>query len=73
MIALTHFSLTLLVYCDLWGVVKICLILSHGQTAVDSGFSFNQDMPVENIYEKSTIAQRQVYGVIDENVMESYW
>ena len=73
MIALTHFSLILLVYCDLWGVVKICLILSPGQTGVDSGFSFNQDMPVENIYEKSTKAQRQVYGVIDENVMESYW
>ena len=35
--------------------------MSHGQASVESGFSVNQSMLVENLQEESLIAQRQVY------------
>ena len=37
------------------------LILSHGSAAVESGFSINNDMLVENLLEESLVGQRIVY------------
>ena len=51
-------------YKDLFSVVKIVLTLSHGNAFVESGFSVNEDMLVENLQEESLISQRQVYDVI---------
>lgn len=51
-------------YSELWQVIKLCLILSHGNAAVESGFSINKSMLVENMHEESIIAQRQVYDSI---------
>ena len=42
-------------------VVKITLILSHGQGRVESGFSINEQMLLENMQEDSIVAQRMVY------------
>ena len=46
-------------------VVKLCLILSHGNACVESGFSINEQILQENMKELTIIAQRHVYeGII---------
>ena len=49
---------------QLWKVLKLVVILSHGNAHVESGFSVNRDMLVENLKEVSFVAQRQVYDAI---------
>jgi hypothetical protein len=49
---------------ELWSIIKFVLILSHGQASVESGFSINADMLVENMHEESLVAQRQVYDAV---------
>ena len=49
---------------QLWKVLRLVFILSHGNARVESGFSVNRDMLVENLKEVSLIAQRQVYDAI---------
>jgi hypothetical protein len=44
----------------------LVLILSHGNAAVESGFSINKDMLVENLMEDSLIGQRMVYDGIQK-------
>jgi hypothetical protein len=39
-------------------------ILSHGNATVESGFSVNEDILVENLHEESLVAQRIVYDPI---------
>ena len=48
----------------MWHVVKKLLIISHGQATVERGFSINSELIVENMAEKSVVAQRQVYDGI---------
>uniref|UniRef100_A0A915JTU7 Uncharacterized protein n=1 Tax=Romanomermis culicivorax TaxID=13658 RepID=A0A915JTU7_ROMCU len=45
-------------------VLKIVLSLSHGNASVESGFSINDDLLVENLQEASLINQRMVYDSI---------
>ena len=45
-------------------VFQIVFLLSHGNARVESGFSVNADMLVENLKEESLIAQRRVYDLI---------
>lgn len=52
---MTHLSHTK--YEKLLDVVKVCLILSHGQANVERGFSVNKKVEVENIKEESIISQ----------------
>ena len=49
---------------ELLNVVKLVCILSHRNATVESGFSINSDVLVENLLEKSVVAQRQVYDGI---------
>lgn len=51
-------------YPELWSVVKLCLILSHGQASVESGFSINKEMLVENQLSETLVCQRRVYDGI---------
>ena len=51
-------------YSNLFAVVKQLLIVSRGNAAVESGFSVNEDMLVENLHEKSLIALRTVYDAV---------
>lgn len=44
----------------LFDIVKLCLVLSHGQATVERGFSVNKEVEVENLKEHSTIAQRMI-------------
>jgi len=51
-------------YAELFSVIRSVLILSHGNAAVESGFSVNSDFLVENLQEDSLIAQRTVYDAV---------
>ena len=60
---------------EIWGVFLIVFILSHGNARVESGFSVNADMLVENLNKESLIAQCRVYnsmvaseGVLNVNI-----
>jgi hypothetical protein len=59
-------------YAEIWHVIKLILVLSHGNVAVESGLSVNSDMLVENLHEPSLIAQRMVFDSISNagGVME---
>jgi len=41
------------IYAKLWEVFQIIFALSHGQAAVERGFSINNELTVENIKEES--------------------
>ena len=45
----------------LWEVMRMLLILSHGQATVEKGFSINRQVMVENMKERSFIAQRTIH------------
>ncbi|KAL7388776.1 hypothetical protein ABVT39_020436 [Epinephelus coioides] len=47
-----------------WHVVKMLLVLSHGQANVERGFSINKELIVENQKEASLVAQRLIIGHI---------
>lgn len=51
-------------YAELQAVIQLCLILSHGQATVESGFSINKDILIENQLEETLVAQRRVYDAI---------
>lgn len=48
----------------LWCAIRKVLILSHGNASVESGFSINKNLMVQNLEERSLIAQRLVYDTI---------
>lgn len=51
-------------YQNLFIFVKNVLIMSHGNATVESGFSINKAMLIENMQEKSVIALRTVYDAV---------
>ncbi|XP_048577470.1 uncharacterized protein LOC116618576 [Nematostella vectensis] len=48
----------------LWKLVKVLLVLSHGQATVERGFSVNRQVMVENLQERSFTAQRVIHDHI---------
>lgn len=51
-------------FSKVWHVVKMLLVLSHGQASVERGFSINKELIVENQKEASLVAQRLIVGPI---------
>ena len=47
-------------YTELFEVVKIVLVLSHGQAAVERGFSVNKEIEVENMKQQTLVAHRVI-------------
>ena len=47
-------------YKTLFSVVKLFLVLSHGQATVERGFSINKEVEVKNLKEHTLVAQRIV-------------
>ncbi len=45
-------------------VFQIILVISHGNASVESGFSINKDMLVENLSEKSVVSQRIISDAV---------
>ena len=54
-------------YKVIWKVCSIIFVLSHGQSAVERGFSINKELLVENLQAKSLVSQRMVYDHINSN------
>lgn len=54
------------IFLELWKVVKMCLVLSLGNASVESGFSINKSLLIENLHETTLINQRHVYDAILE-------
>ena len=54
-------------YKVFWKVCSIIFVLSHGQSAVERGFSVNKELLLENLQEKSLVSQRVVYDHINSN------
>ena len=54
-------------YKVFWKVGCSIFVLSHGQSAVERGFSINKELLVENLQEKSLVSQRMVYDHINSN------
>ena len=58
-------------YSDLLEFLKVLLILSHGNAAVESGFSINKDMIVENLKEDSLIGVVLDLCMMQYSIMEA--
>jgi hypothetical protein len=52
---------------DLEGVVRLVLIVSHGNARVESGFSVNGDILLPNMLGETVVAQRIVYEGIQKS------
>ena len=48
-----------------WSVIKLLLLMSHGQATVERGFSVNKEVAVENLTERSFIAPRIIHDHIE--------
>ena len=49
---------------ELSEVLKHILILSHGNASVESGFSINKEVLVENMHEDSVVGLRTIYDAV---------
>jgi len=59
-------------FIEFYDVIKIVLIFSHGNATVESKYSINRDMLIENLHEISLVALRTVYdGVKSKGGIES--
>ena len=47
-------------YSNLWSIVRILLLLSHGQATVERGFSVNKEVESQNLAEETFTAQHLV-------------
>ncbi|KAG1693155.1 hypothetical protein GQR58_007120 [Nymphon striatum] len=47
-------------YIQLLSVVKLILVMSHGQASVERGFNINKEIEVENMKEHTLVARRMV-------------
>ena len=56
-------------YKDRWKTFKMLLILSHGQSAVERGFSTNKDMLATNLGKEGLAALRTVHDGV-KNILE---
>ena len=52
---------------DLYEIIKMILVLSHGNAEVERGFSINKNLIRDNLSEESLIAQRLVHQAIPTN------
>ena len=52
-------------YTKLWRIMRMILVLSHGQASVESGFSVNRQIEEVNLQHKSIEAQRVICDEVD--------
>ncbi|KAJ8884219.1 hypothetical protein PR048_016076 [Dryococelus australis] len=51
-------------YTELGNFIKIILTLSHGNVALERGFSINKEVLIENMKEESITARKLVYDSV---------
>ena len=49
---------------ELWELIQLLLTLSHGQAAVERGFSVNSDILAPNLKTQSLVAQRMIFDTV---------
>ena len=54
-------------FAELWFIVRQVLILSHGNSCVESGFSIKKNLLQENMKDESLVAQRIVFDGIQHD------
>ena len=54
-------------YQSLWKVFLVMFTLSHGQAAVEKGFSTNKDVEMPNLKKETLVAQRLVHNALLAN------
>ena len=54
-------------YSSFWRVCGSIFVFSHGQSAIERGFSVNKQLLVDNLQEKSSVSQQIVYDHINSN------
>ena len=59
-------------YKDLWKIIKILLTISHGQAAVERGFSVNKDSMKDNLQETSLVSRRIVHDAMKDVKLSDY-
>ena len=52
-------------YVAFFDLLKILLLLSHGQASVELGFSVNKEIEVENLLKHSLVAQRTICDYVE--------
>ena len=58
-------------FSELWAVVQILLLLSHGQATVERGFSVNKNVTTENLSKESLMAERLIIDNIRRTSIRS--
>lgn len=53
-------------YREIWQIVQLLLILSHGQATVERGFSFNKEVTEDNLKHEGLIARRLILQAVRE-------
>ena len=53
-------------------IAKFVMVLSHGQSSVECGFSTNKSLLIENLSEKSLINQRIVVDYMKSNYYKPF-
>ena len=53
-------------YQKLLPVIRVLLVLSHGQASVERGFSVNKKLEVENLKEQSLVGQRVICDYVSQ-------
>ena len=56
-------------HAKVWEVFRIIFTLSHGQAAVEKGFSVNSKLLVKNLQEKTLVASRFVFSSIKSDAI----
>ena len=59
-------------YKSIWSIIKIILVLSHGQATVERCFSENKMLIVENPNMESLIAQRLIFNYMKQKNFEPH-
>lgn len=52
-------------YIELWKIVKLILVLSHGQASVERSFSVNEDMLLPNMKAQTLCAMKLCYDAVN--------
>ena len=52
-------------HSNLWSIVRILLLLSHGQATVERSFSADKEVESENLAEETFTAQRLVCDYVN--------
>ena len=57
---------------DLWKIVQMVLVVSHGQANIERGFSVNDDFLVPNLRKETLVGLRRVYDTMKSSNLKPH-